>query len=812
MEQREKVNILLVDDQPAKLLSLQAILAPLGENVIQTGSADEALRLLLNTEVAVVLLDVCMPKMDGFELAEMIRSHPRFGKTAIIFISAVHLTDADRLKGYDLGAVDYIPVPIVPEVLRAKVAIFVDNYRKTEQLRRLNRELEQRVAERTADLEASNTLLRESEERFQQIAHTIDQVFWLSEGAAEPRLLYMSPAWDRIWGRSREEVMARPRLWLETIHPSDRAACERVFARVFAERSVDVWDIQYRIVRPGGEIRWIREQGRILRAGAGGVIRAAGLSEDITSRKAAESVLERDRETLERLVAERTTELERTSERLRIADRMATIGTLSAGLGHDMGNLLLPVRLRLDAIEAQPLAAQVREDVEAIRTASDYLQRLARSLRLLALDPEAHADDAPTDIGAWWAETQGMLRNGVPRHVALVAEIAPGPAARADRPGGAHAGGLQPGAERGRLAQVARGRARADHRRRRHGARRGAHQRDRQRPRHDGGGPQAVPRALLHHQDPRAQHRARARARDRARQAGGRIRPGRLGAGRRLRVPARPSGAARGRAATLGRAQARRGRHARRRAPEGARAGGARDTRVRRLRRRAVGRGGRLDHRGARRRGGGRGAQARGLRRRAPGRGVRRSRRRTRRRADALDRAAPEALRPLRAHPRGAGRRGERVMTAAPEERRVRVLCVDDNDLVADGLRRRFAQEPRLVWLGWVGDAADAIERARELKPDVVLVDIDLPGVDTFALVERMARELPAVRAVMFSGHVRLSYIERALDSGAWGYLSKNEDTSSLIEGIKRVGAGEIALSREVECALIFRASGVAPA
>jgi PleD family two-component response regulator len=110
--ERQSVNILLVDDQPAKLLSLEAILSDLGENLIQAGSASDALRILLETDVAVVLVDVCMPNMDGFELAELIRGHPRFERTAIIFISAVHLTDADRLKGYRLGAVDYIPVPI----------------------------------------------------------------------------------------------------------------------------------------------------------------------------------------------------------------------------------------------------------------------------------------------------------------------------------------------------------------------------------------------------------------------------------------------------------------------------------------------------------------------------------------------------------------------------------------------------------------------------------------------------------------------------------------------------------------------------
>src|ERR1700724_287661 len=148
----DKVNILMVDDQPSKLLTYEAILAELGENLIKGHSGREALDLLLKTDIAVVLMDVSMPELDGFELAEIIRQHPRFQKTAIIFISVVHLTDVDRLKGYARGAVDYISVPIIPELLRAKVSVFAELHRRANQLEALNRELEGRVAERTEEL------------------------------------------------------------------------------------------------------------------------------------------------------------------------------------------------------------------------------------------------------------------------------------------------------------------------------------------------------------------------------------------------------------------------------------------------------------------------------------------------------------------------------------------------------------------------------------------------------------------------------------------------------------------------------------
>jgi signal transduction histidine kinase len=141
MSPQDKVNILMVDDQPGKLLSYEVILGELGENLIKANSGSEALECLLKNDVAVVLMDVSMPELDGFELAGMIRQHPRFQQTAIIFISAVHLTDLDRVQGYQRGAVDYISVPVIPELLRAKVSVFAELHRKTRQLETLNNEL-----------------------------------------------------------------------------------------------------------------------------------------------------------------------------------------------------------------------------------------------------------------------------------------------------------------------------------------------------------------------------------------------------------------------------------------------------------------------------------------------------------------------------------------------------------------------------------------------------------------------------------------------------------------------------------------------
>ncbi|HEV7800103.1 MAG TPA: response regulator [Burkholderiales bacterium] len=161
MTAEDKVNLLLVDDQPARLMSYEAILGVLGQNLVFARSGTEALQRLMENDYAAILLDVNMPGMDGFETATMIHQHPRFEKTPIIFVTAVHVTDLDQLKGYQLGAVDYVYVPVVPEILRGKVEVLVQLYRQRRELERLNR----RLAEANEDLADANAALQAEKAR-----------------------------------------------------------------------------------------------------------------------------------------------------------------------------------------------------------------------------------------------------------------------------------------------------------------------------------------------------------------------------------------------------------------------------------------------------------------------------------------------------------------------------------------------------------------------------------------------------------------------------------------------------------------------
>jgi two-component sensor histidine kinase/CheY-like chemotaxis protein len=284
MMDQEKVNILLVDDQPAKLLAYEVILKDLGENLVSAASGREALEFLLKNDVAIILVDVCMPELDGFELAAMIREHPRFQKTAMIFISAIQVSDIDRLRGYEMGAVDYVPVPVVPEVLRAKIKVFAELYRKTRQLERLNVELEDRVRARTAELEDSHARLLESEQR-------------RSLAIAAGKMGSWDWDWvngDWMWDEGQYQILGvdpgrfelTPANIQSVCHQDDVHKLHKAWAS-FAKGEKS-YEAEFRIIRPDGEVRWCIGTAAATTDKDGRVIRVSGVTVDITERKQAE--------------------------------------------------------------------------------------------------------------------------------------------------------------------------------------------------------------------------------------------------------------------------------------------------------------------------------------------------------------------------------------------------------------------------------------------------------------------------------------------------------------------------------------------
>jgi PAS domain S-box-containing protein len=313
-----KVNILMVDDQPGKLLTYEAILGELGENLVKASSGREALDLLLKMDIAVVLMDVSMPELDGFQLADMIRQHPRFQKIAIIFISGVHLTDFDRLQGYKRGAMDYISVPVVPELLRAKVSVFAELHRKARELESLNRELEQRVLTRTAEL-------RESENQLRQRADLLD----LATEAIMVRdldgvLQFWNSGAEAFYGWNRQEVLGKNvHQILRTKLPSPAEEIESVIVR-------------------GG--RW---EGNLVQFTKDGreVVVASRQVLQIDGGATRPAILEISRDITAQLQAE---------EALRKAEKLAAMGRVAGIIAHEINNPLEAIRNAFYLLQHHP--------------------------------------------------------------------------------------------------------------------------------------------------------------------------------------------------------------------------------------------------------------------------------------------------------------------------------------------------------------------------------------------------------------------------------------------------------------------------
>jgi PAS domain S-box-containing protein len=307
MIDQDRATILMVDDQPGKLMSYEAILDPLGENLIKARSAREALDHLLHHDIAVVLMDVSMPEIDGFELADMIRQHPRFQKIAIIFISAVHLTDVDRIKGYQSGAVDYISVPVVPELLRAKVSVFSELHRKTWQLERLNLELEKRVEERTEQLRKSEEQLQERVAELEAIMQVLPVGVAVSQDREGHRIT-ANVALTNLLGMKPGENLsadmhARGNASFEIFEDGNRLADEDHPLLRSAKTGQQLGSLELEIRRPEKDSIHLLASASPLFDHEGNTRGAVGAFIDVTSRKQLEDLL-RERADLLELASE----------------------------------------------------------------------------------------------------------------------------------------------------------------------------------------------------------------------------------------------------------------------------------------------------------------------------------------------------------------------------------------------------------------------------------------------------------------------------------------------------------------------------
>src|SRR5688572_30669509 len=376
----DRVSVLMVDDQPARLLSYEAILGDMGLALVRANSGEEALKALMQQEFAVILLDVNMPGMDGFETASLIHQHPRHERTPIIFVTGVHVTDLDRLRGYTLGAFDYVYIPVIPEILRSKVAVLAELFIQRRELERLNEHLERAnvdlasanallAAEKTRELQSlnsqleainvdlarSNTALQvesaergRAEERMRFLADTIPSIVWTC--APDGTVTYANRNWVDYYGVPAE---GGPRHITELVlHPDD---VEPVRTQVVASLEAgEKFEFEARHRHRQGEYCWFITRAVPWRDADDRVASWFGISTSIN-------------------------ELKKLMEQLQESDRRKD--EFLAILGHELRNPLAPIRnaaqiMRLKGLP-DPQLSWLRDVIER---QTDHLTRLVDDL------------------------------------------------------------------------------------------------------------------------------------------------------------------------------------------------------------------------------------------------------------------------------------------------------------------------------------------------------------------------------------------------------------------------------------------------
>ncbi len=363
------VNLLIVDDEPRNLDVLESILQSPDYHLIRALTAERALRELLDNDFAAIVLDIQMPEMSGIALANLIKQRKRTQHIPIIFLTAYFQEDKDVLEGYEIGAVDYLTKPINPQILKSKIAVFVELFRKTRALaatntaleqeiiqrqhaeaalRDLNNELEARVQSRTAELTRLNDelrergkALRESERRFRNMADHSPMMLWVT--APDGRFLYLNRGWIEFTGRDADENGEVA--WLDIVHPDERHSAHEVFREATSRR--EPFRHELRLLHKDGAYRWTLNAAVPRFAESSEYLGHIGSIIDITDRKHAEHALENARD-------------------LALAGSRAKDDFL-ATLSHELRTPLNPVLLLASEAAANPaLPAEVRADFELI--------------------------------------------------------------------------------------------------------------------------------------------------------------------------------------------------------------------------------------------------------------------------------------------------------------------------------------------------------------------------------------------------------------------------------------------------------------
>jgi PAS domain S-box-containing protein len=370
----ERPRVLLVDDDERNLLAVQSILEDLGE-VVLARSGEEALRHLLKGEFAVILLDVYMPGMDGYETAQIIRGRDHTKGIPIVFLSAVNKEAEHLLRGYAMGAVDYVFKPVDPIVLRSKVAVFVDLFAKTREVERKARKeqalLDANLRANAERLRAEQEL-RRAEQRQAAIIQSLPMVLYLEPHDRSPRWPdYVSGDLKAVTGFSHEEIAKKPGVWSDRLHPDDR---DRVLAAIEARRNSGRLSVEYRWQCADGAYKHFLDQAVLLKDPEGRPVEFAGTLTDISDQRSLESQLIQ-------------------------AQKMDAIGKLTGGIAHDFNNLLAAVIGGLSLLDKRAgLEGEHKRILGMTKRAAEQGSELVR--RLLAFARRQKLEPQPIDFAA----------------------------------------------------------------------------------------------------------------------------------------------------------------------------------------------------------------------------------------------------------------------------------------------------------------------------------------------------------------------------------------------------------------------------
>jgi PAS domain S-box-containing protein len=364
----ERARVLVVDDDERNLLAISTVLEEVAD-VVVASSGEEALRHLLKGEFAVILLDVYMPGMDGYETAQIIRSREQTKRIPIVFLSAVNKETEHLIRGYSMGAVDYVFKPVEPVVLQSKVAVFVDLFLMT---REIQRKAKQEQALLDANLRANNELLRAekelriAEQRQAAIIDSLPIVLYLEPLLVSERVpQFVSGDFNALTGYDMDDVRANPSIWADRLHPEDR---DRVTEALIRRNESGALAIEYRWQCADGTYKHFLDQAVLLRDAEGKPREFAGTLLDVTDRKALESQLVQAR-------------------------KMDAIGKLTGGIAHDFNNLLAAVLGGLGLIERRlPLEEEHKKILAMTRHAAEQGSELVRRLLAFARRQKLHPE------------------------------------------------------------------------------------------------------------------------------------------------------------------------------------------------------------------------------------------------------------------------------------------------------------------------------------------------------------------------------------------------------------------------------------